>query len=133
MQPYRPSFHALAAFHLYLCSISMLYLNNQKCVGDIVFEVRSRSICSDVVSLSCQASLNSSMDSLKAELNTALQCDRESEDEAKNLKVSASKIKISGYLCAHAAITSAFPAPLYTLCPIYNLILIGRNTSAKQI
>lgn len=36
---------------------------------------------------SCQASLNSSMDSLKAELNTALQCDREAEEEVKKLKV----------------------------------------------
>lgn len=27
------------------------------------------------------------MDSLKAELNTALQCDREAEDEVKKLKV----------------------------------------------
>lgn len=34
-----------------------------------------------------QASLNSSMDSLKAELNTALQCDREAEEEVKKLKV----------------------------------------------
>lgn len=40
-----------------------------------------------MVSLSCQASLNSSMDSLKTELNTALQCDREAEDEVKKLKV----------------------------------------------
>lgn len=39
------------------------------------------------VSLSVQASLNSSMDSLKAELNTALQYDREAEDEVKKLKV----------------------------------------------
>lgn len=45
------------------------------------------SACSDVVSLSDQASLNSSMDSLKAELNTALQYDREAEDEVKKLKV----------------------------------------------
>lgn len=52
-------------------------------------------MCSDVVSLSCQASLNSSMDSLKAELNTALQCDREAEDEVKKLKVRASNTKIS--------------------------------------
>lgn len=39
------------------------------------------------MSLSVQASLNSSMDSLKAELNTALQYDREAEDEVKKLKV----------------------------------------------
>lgn len=44
-------------------------------------------MCSDVVSLSCQASLNGSMDSLKVELNTALQCDREVEDEVTKLKV----------------------------------------------
>lgn len=34
-----------------------------------------------------QVSLNSTMDSLKAELNTALQCDREAEEEVKKLKV----------------------------------------------
>lgn len=34
-----------------------------------------------------QVSLNGTMDSLKAELNTALQCDREAEEEAKKLKV----------------------------------------------
>lgn len=52
----------------------------------------------NVVSLSCQASLNSSMDSLKAELNTALQCDREAEEEVKKLKVR----RIQGiYQCAH--------------------------------
>lgn len=31
------------------------------------------------------------MDSLKAELNTALQCDREAEDEVKKLKVGGKK------------------------------------------
>lgn len=36
-----------------------------------------------------QVSLNGTMDSLKAELNTALQCDREAEEEVKKLKVSA--------------------------------------------
>lgn len=50
--------------------------------------MRSRSLSTDVVFLPCQASLNSSMDSLKAELNTALQYDREAEDEVKKLKVS---------------------------------------------
>lgn len=49
--------------------------------------MRSSPVYSDAVSLSCQASLNNSMDSLKAELNTALQCDREAEDEVKKLKV----------------------------------------------
>lgn len=49
------------------------------------------SVCIDAVCRSCQASLNSSMESLKAELNTALQCDREAEDEVKKLKVRASK------------------------------------------
>jgi hypothetical protein len=34
-----------------------------------------------------QASLNSSMDSLKGELNMALQCERETEEEVKKLKV----------------------------------------------
>ena len=33
------------------------------------------------------ASLNSSMDSLKGELNMALQCERETEEEVKKLKV----------------------------------------------
>lgn len=39
-----------------------------------------------------QASLSSSMDSLKGELNTALQCERETEDEVKKLKVRRSRI-----------------------------------------
>lgn len=46
------------------------------------------------MSLSRQASLNSSMDSLKAELNTALQYDREAEDEVKKLKVRNAKTTI---------------------------------------
>lgn len=52
------------------------------------------------MSLSCQASLNSSMDSLKVELNTALQCDREAEDEVKKLKVrgNASKMIINAHI-----------------------------------
>lgn len=66
-----------------------------------------------MLSLSRQASLNSSMDSLKAELNTALQCDREAEDEVKKLKVrgNASKRLQDAYHKAHTAITAAFPAP----------------------
>ncbi|XP_054613413.1 E3 ubiquitin-protein ligase TRIM69 [Dunckerocampus dactyliophorus] len=40
-----------------------------------------------------RASLNSSMDSLKAELNTALQCDREAEDEVKKLKEHTADLK----------------------------------------
>lgn len=61
------------------------------------------SVCSDAACRSCQASLNSSMESLKAELNTALQCDREAEDEVKKLKVRESKTKLSGCtsLCIH--------------------------------
>lgn len=87
-------------FSLYLFNV-LAPKQPKKSGGDIVFEVRSRSVCSDVVPLSCQASLNSSMDSLKAELNTALQCDREAEDEVKKLKVRASKTMISGYICPH--------------------------------
>uniref|UniRef100_A0A3P8UP83 Tripartite motif containing 69 n=1 Tax=Cynoglossus semilaevis TaxID=244447 RepID=A0A3P8UP83_CYNSE len=40
-----------------------------------------------------RASLNSTMDSLKAELNTALQCDREAEDEVKKLKDHTADLK----------------------------------------
>ena len=40
-----------------------------------------------------KASLNSSMDSLKAELNTALQCEREAEEEVRKLKVSGKCLK----------------------------------------
>uniref|UniRef100_A0A4W6CJI6 Tripartite motif containing 69 n=1 Tax=Lates calcarifer TaxID=8187 RepID=A0A4W6CJI6_LATCA len=40
-----------------------------------------------------RASLNSSMDSLKAELNTALQYDREAEDEVKKLKEHTADLK----------------------------------------
>lgn len=64
--------------------------------------MKSNSICIDVVSLSCQASLNSSMDSLKAELNTALQCDREAEDEVKNLKVRGDTFKVKFSVCVIA-------------------------------
>ncbi|CAB1352826.1 unnamed protein product [Coregonus sp. 'balchen'] len=40
-----------------------------------------------------RASLNSSMDSLKGELNTALQCERETEDEVKKLKEHTADLK----------------------------------------
>ncbi|XP_067113970.1 E3 ubiquitin-protein ligase TRIM69 isoform X2 [Osmerus mordax] len=40
-----------------------------------------------------RVSLNSSMDSLKAELNTALQCEREAEDEVKKLKEHTADLK----------------------------------------
>ncbi|XP_061886942.1 E3 ubiquitin-protein ligase TRIM69 [Entelurus aequoreus] len=40
-----------------------------------------------------RASLNSSMDSLKAELNTALQCDSEAEEEVKKLKDHTADLK----------------------------------------
>lgn len=50
--------------------------------------VRQRDVCSvTVLFVLLQGSLNSTMDSLKAELNTALQCDREAEEEVKKLKV----------------------------------------------
>lgn len=50
--------------------------------------VRKREVCSvTVLFVLLQGSLNSTMDSLKAELNTALQCDREAEEEVKKLKV----------------------------------------------
>lgn len=42
-----------------------------------------------------QASLNNSMESLKAELNTALQCDREAEEEVRKLKVQNQNNSIS--------------------------------------
>lgn len=44
-------------------------------------------VCCNCVGLCQQASLNNSMESLKAELNTALQCDREAEEEVRKLKV----------------------------------------------
>ncbi|XP_023839579.1 zinc-binding protein A33 isoform X2 [Salvelinus sp. IW2-2015] len=40
-----------------------------------------------------RASLNSSMDSLKGELNTALQCERETEEEVKKLKEHTADLK----------------------------------------
>ncbi|CAM9321934.1 unnamed protein product [Lampetra planeri] len=40
-----------------------------------------------------RASLNSSMESLRAELNTALQCDREAEEEVKKLKEHTADLK----------------------------------------
>ncbi|KAM4634868.1 E3 ubiquitin-protein ligase TRIM69 [Polymixia lowei] len=40
-----------------------------------------------------RASLNCSMDSLKAELNTAMQCDREAEEEVKKLKEHTADLK----------------------------------------
>lgn len=53
------------------------------------------------------------MDSLKAELNTALQYDREAEDEVKKLKVRGNAKQEFGvysvHLNAHTAITNAFP------------------------
>lgn len=50
--------------------------------------VRKREVRSvTVLFVLLQGSLNSTMDSLKAELNTALQCDREAEEEVKKLKV----------------------------------------------
>lgn len=50
--------------------------------------MRKREVCSvTVLFVLLQGSLNSTMDSLKAELNTALQCDREAEEEVKKLKV----------------------------------------------
>lgn len=44
------------------------------------------------------------MDSLKAELNIALQCDREAEDEVKKLKVRGNTSE-SKFATAHATIT----------------------------
>lgn len=50
--------------------------------------VRKREVLSvTVLFVLLQGSLNSTMDSLKVELNTALQCDREAEEEVKKLKV----------------------------------------------
>ncbi|XP_077442485.1 E3 ubiquitin-protein ligase TRIM69 [Vanacampus margaritifer] len=50
-------------------------------------------MCVQEAELKYRASLNSSMDSLKAELNTAMQCDREAEDEVKNLKEHTADLK----------------------------------------
>ncbi|XP_077352916.1 E3 ubiquitin-protein ligase TRIM69 [Festucalex cinctus] len=50
-------------------------------------------VCVQEAELKYRASLNSSMDSLKAELNTAMQCDREAEDEVKNLKEHTADLK----------------------------------------
>lgn len=52
---------------------------------EIVFAVSHSSVI--LCFCSKQGFLNSSMDSLKAELNTALQCDKEAEEEVKKLKV----------------------------------------------
>lgn len=49
--------------------------------------------CVQEAELKYRASLNSSMDSLKAELNTALQCDREAEEEVKKLKEHTADLK----------------------------------------
>lgn len=89
-------------FNLHLSIVlAPKHLKKTSCV--IALEVRSRSACSDVVSPSRQASLNSSMDSLKAELNTALQYDREAEEEVKKLKVRGNA---HTYHNAHTAITT---------------------------
>ncbi|XP_061554217.1 E3 ubiquitin-protein ligase TRIM69 [Phycodurus eques] len=50
-------------------------------------------VCVQEAELKYRASLNSSMDSLKAELNTAMQCDREAEEEVKNLKEHTADLK----------------------------------------
>ncbi|KAI9534670.1 hypothetical protein NQZ68_010053 [Dissostichus eleginoides] len=50
-------------------------------------------VCVQEAELKYRASLNSSMDSLKVELNTALQCDREVEDEVKKLKDHTADLK----------------------------------------
>ncbi|XP_054468714.1 E3 ubiquitin-protein ligase TRIM69 [Anoplopoma fimbria] len=50
-------------------------------------------VCVQEAEQKYRASLNSSMDSLKAELNTALQCDREVEDEVKKLKEHTADLK----------------------------------------
>ncbi|XP_037340496.2 E3 ubiquitin-protein ligase TRIM69 [Pungitius pungitius] len=51
-------------------------------------------VCVQEAEQKYRASLNSSMDSLKAELNTALQCDREAEDEVKKLKEHTADLKV---------------------------------------
>ncbi|XP_069020612.1 E3 ubiquitin-protein ligase TRIM69 isoform X3 [Embiotoca jacksoni] len=50
-------------------------------------------VCVQEAEKKYRASLNSSMDSLKAELNTALQYDREAEDEVKKLKEHTADLK----------------------------------------
>ncbi|XP_049595023.1 E3 ubiquitin-protein ligase TRIM69 [Syngnathus scovelli] len=50
-------------------------------------------MCVQEAELKYRASLSSSTDSLKAELNTAMQCDREAEDEVKNLKEHTADLK----------------------------------------
>ncbi|XP_061657835.1 E3 ubiquitin-protein ligase TRIM69 [Syngnathoides biaculeatus] len=50
-------------------------------------------VCVEEAELKYRASLNSSMDSLKTELSTAMQCDREAEDEVKNLKEHTADLK----------------------------------------
>ncbi|XP_029921335.1 E3 ubiquitin-protein ligase TRIM69 [Myripristis murdjan] len=50
-------------------------------------------VCVQEAEQKYRASLNSSMDSLKAELNTALQCDREAEEEVKKLKEHTADLK----------------------------------------
>uniref|UniRef100_A0A8C6STQ0 Tripartite motif containing 69 n=1 Tax=Neogobius melanostomus TaxID=47308 RepID=A0A8C6STQ0_9GOBI len=50
-------------------------------------------VCVQEAELKYRASLNSSMDSLKAELNTALQCDREAEEEVRKLKEHTADLK----------------------------------------
>ncbi|XP_028319442.1 E3 ubiquitin-protein ligase TRIM69 [Gouania willdenowi] len=50
-------------------------------------------VCVQEAELKYRASLNSSMDSLKTELNIALQCDREAEDEVKKLKEHTADLK----------------------------------------
>uniref|UniRef100_G3PY94 Tripartite motif containing 69 n=1 Tax=Gasterosteus aculeatus TaxID=69293 RepID=G3PY94_GASAC len=51
-------------------------------------------VCVQEAEQKYRASLNSSMDSLRAELNTALQCDREAEDEVKKLKEHTADLKV---------------------------------------
>lgn len=50
-------------------------------------------VCVQEAEQKYRASLHSSMDSLKAELNIALQCDREAEDEVKKLKEHTADLK----------------------------------------
>ncbi|KAK7889386.1 hypothetical protein WMY93_024946 [Mugilogobius chulae] len=50
-------------------------------------------VCVQEAQLKYRASLNSSMDSLKAELNIALQCDREAEEEVRKLKEHTADLK----------------------------------------
>ncbi|XP_053740964.1 E3 ubiquitin-protein ligase TRIM69 [Synchiropus splendidus] len=50
-------------------------------------------VCVQEAEQKYRVSLNTSMDSLKAELNTALQCDREAEEEVKKLKEHTADLK----------------------------------------